>query len=208
MRPPSPPSSLAARAADARPSPQRPADSKTLTDPLREELFKDMLEHADDVKYAATVMSPADISMGMLRKTPYNLCVDRSAGPCAYSASLADDAHVLHGRGAQERAEPRRDDQPHPRGRRARVPRQGGASARPLSLAVRCEHCLTPCSFVVWYVELTHTVRARSATSTRSARRPTTSSSSKASSRPSRSPSRPRPTPCSRSSRPRRSSQR
>ncbi|GAA5903678.1 hypothetical protein JCM8208_003657 [Rhodotorula glutinis] len=49
------------------------ADSKTLTDPLREELFKDMLEHADDVKYAATVMSPADISMGMLRKTPYNL---------------------------------------------------------------------------------------------------------------------------------------
>ncbi|GAA5843439.1 hypothetical protein JCM9279_002104 [Rhodotorula babjevae] len=49
------------------------ADSKTLTDPLREELFKDMLEHAEDVKYAATVMSPADISMGMLRKTPYNL---------------------------------------------------------------------------------------------------------------------------------------
>ncbi|BGP42613.1 hypothetical protein JCM10449v2_006625 [Rhodotorula kratochvilovae] len=49
------------------------ADSKTLTDPLREELFKDILAHAEDVKYAATVMSPADISMGMLRKTPYNL---------------------------------------------------------------------------------------------------------------------------------------
>lgn len=49
------------------------ADSKTLTDPLREELFKQILEHADDVKYAATVMSPNDISMGMLRKTPYNL---------------------------------------------------------------------------------------------------------------------------------------
>ncbi|GAA5825575.1 hypothetical protein JCM3770_006892 [Rhodotorula araucariae] len=49
------------------------ADSKTLTDPLREELFKDILAHAEDVKYAATVMSPADISLGMLRKTPYNL---------------------------------------------------------------------------------------------------------------------------------------
>lgn len=32
---------------------------------------------------------------------------------------------------AQQRAEPRRDDQPDSRGRRARVPRQGGASARP-----------------------------------------------------------------------------
>ncbi|KAJ8292492.1 Ribonuclease H2 subunit A [Rhodotorula toruloides] len=49
------------------------ADSKTLTDPLREELFKDILEHNDDVKYAVTVMSPNDISMGMLRKVPYNL---------------------------------------------------------------------------------------------------------------------------------------
>ncbi|GJN93548.1 hypothetical protein Rhopal_006605-T1 [Rhodotorula paludigena] len=49
------------------------ADSKTLTDPLREELFKDILQHKDDVKYAVTVMSPADISMGMLRKQPYNL---------------------------------------------------------------------------------------------------------------------------------------
>ncbi|GAA5873631.1 hypothetical protein JCM3774_004996 [Rhodotorula dairenensis] len=49
------------------------ADSKTLTDPLREELFKQMLEHGDEVKYAATIMSPSDISMGMLRKTPYNL---------------------------------------------------------------------------------------------------------------------------------------
>ncbi|GAA5984919.1 hypothetical protein JCM10908_002451 [Rhodotorula pacifica] len=49
------------------------ADSKTLTDPLREELFKQMLEHGEDVKYAATIMSPNDISMGMLRKTPYNL---------------------------------------------------------------------------------------------------------------------------------------
>lgn len=34
-----------------------------------------MLDHGDDVKYAATVMSPNDISMGMLRKTPYNLYV-------------------------------------------------------------------------------------------------------------------------------------
>ncbi|GAA6039314.1 hypothetical protein JCM8097_003259 [Rhodosporidiobolus ruineniae] len=49
------------------------ADSKTLTDPLREELFKVILEHKKDVKYAVTVMSPNDISMGMLRRTPYNL---------------------------------------------------------------------------------------------------------------------------------------
>lgn len=56
-----------------------PPDSKTLTDPLREELFKQILEHADDVKYAATIMSPNDISMGMLRKTPYNLCVSTKA---------------------------------------------------------------------------------------------------------------------------------
>ncbi|BGP19115.1 hypothetical protein JCM10213_008038 [Rhodosporidiobolus nylandii] len=49
------------------------ADSKTLTDPLREELFKVILEHKEDVKYACTVMSPGDISAGMLRRTPYNL---------------------------------------------------------------------------------------------------------------------------------------
>ncbi|GAA6007110.1 hypothetical protein JCM10207_001511 [Rhodosporidiobolus poonsookiae] len=49
------------------------ADSKTLTDPLREELFKVIIDHAADVKYAATIMSPNDISMGMLRRTPYNL---------------------------------------------------------------------------------------------------------------------------------------
>lgn len=66
-----------------RDAPERRTDSKTLTDPLREELFKQMLEHGDDVKYAATIMSPNDISMGMLRKVPYNLCVpcpDRSRG--------------------------------------------------------------------------------------------------------------------------------
>ncbi|GAA5969937.1 hypothetical protein JCM21900_004452 [Sporobolomyces salmonicolor] len=49
------------------------ADSKTLTDPLREKLFKIILEHQENVKYAVTVMSPNDISMGMLRKVPYNL---------------------------------------------------------------------------------------------------------------------------------------
>ncbi|GAA5934946.1 ribonuclease H2 catalytic subunit RNH201 [Sporobolomyces koalae] len=48
-------------------------DSKTLTDPIREELFKSIIEHANDVKYAVTVMSPNDISMGMLRRIPYNL---------------------------------------------------------------------------------------------------------------------------------------
>ncbi|GAA5864234.1 hypothetical protein JCM8547_001302 [Rhodosporidiobolus lusitaniae] len=49
------------------------ADSKTLTDPIREELFKKIIDHEEDVKYAVTVMSPNDISMGMLRRVPYNL---------------------------------------------------------------------------------------------------------------------------------------
>ncbi|GAA5891599.1 hypothetical protein JCM6882_004524 [Rhodosporidiobolus microsporus] len=49
------------------------ADSKTLTDPIREELFKVIIDHGEDVKYAVRVMSPNDISMGMLRRTPYNL---------------------------------------------------------------------------------------------------------------------------------------
>ncbi|GAA5825814.1 hypothetical protein JCM11251_000011, partial [Rhodosporidiobolus azoricus] len=49
------------------------ADSKTLTDPIREELFKVIIEHGEDVKYAVNVMSPNDLSMGMLRRTPYNL---------------------------------------------------------------------------------------------------------------------------------------
>ncbi|GAA5973134.1 hypothetical protein JCM11641_006285 [Rhodosporidiobolus odoratus] len=49
------------------------ADSKTLTDPIREELFKVIIEHQEHVKYSVTVMSPADISAGMLRKQPYNL---------------------------------------------------------------------------------------------------------------------------------------
>ncbi|GAA5832651.1 hypothetical protein JCM3766R1_004280 [Sporobolomyces carnicolor] len=48
-------------------------DSKTLTDPIREELFKSIIEHEQDVKYSVTVMSPNDISMGMLRRIPYNL---------------------------------------------------------------------------------------------------------------------------------------
>jgi len=65
-----------------------------------------MLEHADDVKYAATVMSPADISMGMLRKTPYNLCVRRSADSCAVSECAADPALELDVRCSQERPEP------------------------------------------------------------------------------------------------------
>ncbi|GAA5903393.1 ribonuclease H2 catalytic subunit RNH201 [Sporobolomyces salmoneus] len=48
-------------------------DSKTLTDPIREELFKSIIEHEQDTKYSVTVMSPNDISMGMLRRIPYNL---------------------------------------------------------------------------------------------------------------------------------------
>ncbi|GAA6010981.1 hypothetical protein JCM11491_005896 [Sporobolomyces phaffii] len=48
-------------------------DSKTLTDPIREELFKSIIEHEREVKYSVTVMSPHDISVGMLRRIPYNL---------------------------------------------------------------------------------------------------------------------------------------
>jgi len=44
-----------------------------LTDPIREELFKTIIQHEKDVKYSVTVMSPNDISMGMLRRIPYNL---------------------------------------------------------------------------------------------------------------------------------------
>ncbi|KAM0786679.1 hypothetical protein ACM66B_002126 [Microbotryomycetes sp. NB124-2] len=49
------------------------ADSKTLKEAEREELFEVILEHAQDVKYAVTVMSPTDISAGMLRRLPYDL---------------------------------------------------------------------------------------------------------------------------------------
>lgn len=51
----------------------RSADSKTLTDPRREELLEVIIEKDENVHYACTVMSPHDISRGMLRKTPYNL---------------------------------------------------------------------------------------------------------------------------------------
>ncbi|ORY78027.1 ribonuclease [Leucosporidium creatinivorum] len=49
------------------------ADSKTLKDPEREELFEVIMEKEENVKYAVTVMSPHDISRGMLRRNPYNL---------------------------------------------------------------------------------------------------------------------------------------
>lgn len=59
------------------------ADSKTLTDDVRCELFARMLEARDEgqdavdgeapIKYAARIMSPHDISKGMLSRTPYNL---------------------------------------------------------------------------------------------------------------------------------------
>ncbi|KAK4047345.1 hypothetical protein OIO90_006204 [Microbotryomycetes sp. JL221] len=49
------------------------ADSKTLKDSEREELFNVILQHEQDVKFAVTVMSPNDISAGMLRRTPYDL---------------------------------------------------------------------------------------------------------------------------------------
>ncbi|KAK4049575.1 hypothetical protein OIV83_004073 [Microbotryomycetes sp. JL201] len=49
------------------------ADSKTLKEAEREHLFEVILDHAKDVKYAVTVMSPTDISAGMLRRLPYDL---------------------------------------------------------------------------------------------------------------------------------------
>lgn len=51
------------------------ADSKTLKDPEREDLFEVIMEKEANVKYAVTVMSPHDISRGMLRRNPYNLFV-------------------------------------------------------------------------------------------------------------------------------------
>lgn len=49
------------------------ADSKTLTAESREALLEVMMEHGDDVKWAVRVMSPHDLSRGMLRRNPYNL---------------------------------------------------------------------------------------------------------------------------------------
>lgn len=48
-------------------------DSKTLKDPEREDLFEVILDKKDNVKFAVTVMSPHDISNGMLRRIPYDL---------------------------------------------------------------------------------------------------------------------------------------
>ena len=78
-----------------------------MTDPLREELFKQILEHADDVKYAATVMSPNDISMGMLRKTPYNLCVSTKACTGVEIQAPVSKPAELNGSRKQECAESR-----------------------------------------------------------------------------------------------------
>lgn len=50
-------------------------DSKTLTAESREELLKVMIEHDDDIKWAVRVMSPHDLSRGMLKRNPYNLFV-------------------------------------------------------------------------------------------------------------------------------------
>jgi ribonuclease H2 subunit A len=49
------------------------ADSKTLKDSEREDLFNVIIDKAEHVKYACRVMSPHDISRGMLRRNPYNL---------------------------------------------------------------------------------------------------------------------------------------
>lgn len=50
-------------------------DSKTLTAEKRETLLDVMMAHGDKIKWATTVMSPHDLSRGMLRKSPYNLFV-------------------------------------------------------------------------------------------------------------------------------------
>lgn len=48
-------------------------DSKTLTAEKRDNLLEVMIEHEEKVKWAVTVMSPYDLSRGMLRRNPYNL---------------------------------------------------------------------------------------------------------------------------------------
>ncbi|KAL8277699.1 hypothetical protein RQP46_009972 [Phenoliferia psychrophenolica] len=49
------------------------ADSKTLTAERREVLLDVMMENGEKIKWATTVMSPHDLSRGMLKRTPYNL---------------------------------------------------------------------------------------------------------------------------------------
>ena len=36
-----------------------------------------MMENGEKIKWATTVMSPHDLSRGMLKRTPYNLCALR-----------------------------------------------------------------------------------------------------------------------------------
>lgn len=62
------------------------ADSKTLTEPRRAELLQLMMQHDQDIHWSTTIMSPHDLSAGMLRKTPYNLCV-------LIPHCLANDSH-------------------------------------------------------------------------------------------------------------------
>ncbi|KAI5477163.1 ribonuclease H2 subunit A [Pseudohyphozyma bogoriensis] len=49
------------------------ADSKTLSAEQRDGLLDVIMAHRDDIKWATAVMSPYDLSRGMLRKNPYNL---------------------------------------------------------------------------------------------------------------------------------------
>lgn len=49
-------------------------DSKTLTAERREVLLDVMIANGDKIKWSTTVMSPHDLSRGMLKRTPYNLC--------------------------------------------------------------------------------------------------------------------------------------
>ncbi|KAM0749270.1 ribonuclease [Meredithblackwellia eburnea MCA 4105] len=49
------------------------ADSKTLTADKREELLDVIMEKDSKINWATTVMSPHDLSRGMLKRTPYNL---------------------------------------------------------------------------------------------------------------------------------------
>lgn len=50
------------------------ADSKALTAQRRETLLRTLVD-GDEIEWSVRVMAPADISAGMLRRTPYNLSV-------------------------------------------------------------------------------------------------------------------------------------
>lgn len=98
-------------------------DSKTLTAERREVLLDVMMENGEKIKWATTVMSPHDLSRGMLKRTPYNLCVTsplRSGRPLTLAS--------------KERPISRRDHPAHQRRRPARVQRHSSTRFPPPKL--------------------------------------------------------------------------